>query len=67
MADGAAEGIKATELAPEPRAQLLVYLGDRLSTRDIIIMAEQFAKAAQEGFVTLTGETVTDQIRQALA
>jgi hypothetical protein len=46
MADGAAEGIKATELAPEPRAQLLVYLGDRLSTGDVIIMAEQFAKAA---------------------
>lgn len=67
MTDGAAEGIKTTELAPELRAQLLVYLGDRLTTGDVIIMAEQFAKAAEEGFVTLTGETVTDQIRQALA
>ena len=45
MTDGAAEDIKTTELAPELRAQLLVYLGDRLTTGDVIIMAEQFAKA----------------------
>ena len=47
MTDGAAEGIKTTELAPELRAQLLVHLGDRLTTGDVINMAEQFAKAAE--------------------
>lgn len=67
MADDAVKGAKAADLAPELRAKLLEYLGDRLSTGEVLVMPEQFAKATEEGFIALTGEAVTDQIRQELA
>ena len=57
----------ADTLSPAVREQLLAYLSDRLSTGEVLITAEQFNKAAEEGLVTLTGETATDSIRQELA
>jgi hypothetical protein len=51
----------------ELREQLLVYLADRLSTGEVLFTAEQFVAAAGEVFATLTGDEVTDAVRQELA
>ena len=54
-------------LGPAVREQLLVYLGDRLSTGEVLVTAEQFVSAAQEGYTVLTGESADESMRGQLA
>lgn len=53
-------------LTPELREQLLVYLGDRLSTGEVLVTPEQFVGAAEEGYAMLSGATADDAVRQQL-
>ena len=54
------------ELTPALREQLLIYLGDRLQTGEVLITAGQFASAVEEGFVALVGGEVDEQMRRQL-
>jgi hypothetical protein len=48
----------AAGLTAELREQVLVHLGDRLSQGEVLVSGKQFVNAAEEGFLTLTGEPV---------
>jgi hypothetical protein len=57
---------EATQLTPAAGEQLLVYLGDRLQTGEVLVTAEQFVHALEEGYVALVGGEVDDNLRQQL-
>ena len=48
----------AAGLTAELREQVLVHLGDRLIQGEVLVSGKQFVNAAEEGFLTLTGEPV---------
>ncbi|MDA0335788.1 MAG: hypothetical protein O2782_11525, partial [bacterium] len=59
MADG-------TDLTPALREQLLIYLGDRLRTGEVLITAEQFASAVEAGYLSLAGQQADEAMRHQL-